>query len=725
MTSYNDAYWKGEPDLPDVAYDALDLGTEFEDISRLKHELKNKHKYPMLSLEKAYCLKEIKRFFNRVSTNAFIIQPKIDGVGISCRYENGVFTKATTRGNSLEGEDVTHKIQGFVPENLTQCLSCEIRGELYIRKKDFEQLSTYKSNRSTVAGWCNSKNAMKLPISVIFFDVVLDNDPWTLEEKSVWLQKNFGLGALTWEKVVCSSAGELETKLRNYYSEYLTNKIFPLDGVVVKVNAPDIRQKLGASKNYPRWALALKSNEDGIETIVEGISYTIGKTGKITPIAQLSPVEIKGSTIRRVTLNNCDYLEKMDVRPGDSVLIVKAGEIIPQIVKVKKKKRAADSVPFDIAKSLANNNIATAYREGHWVCVDKKEQLQKQILHYAQTLKIGFLGPALIKKLVNEELVTSVFDLYKLTPEQLMLCENVGEKTSKKIINNIQVTKKCAFTDWLVACGIPQIGPQHGKLISNVVNSLEEFVNLVEQIEELIAYKQNIEEEQKLKQLRRHKYLNRKKRAASQLEHYQMLLSYINQQTKEIDYIKQRLRVAYCCLFLTGLRISEIRFITVSQILTLLKHGYIAIDRSKRGPANKKAFLNDAGKAILQERSQDIYNLLHSQGIHLYNQQNNSFNSEYEHLFLFSSIQSQGQKPLSRTFFTHRINTILKSIPEFQEQHFTSHSFRKGYITKLWKDYQDIEFVRQVIGHIYIGTTSRYISQLSDDEIQTKIQKSL
>ena len=230
----------------------------------------------------------------------------------------------------------------------------------------------------------------------------------------------------------------------------------------------------------------MKSNEDGIETIVEGISYTIGKTGKITPIAQLSPVEIKGSTIRRVTLNNCDYLEKMDVRPGDSVLIVKAGEIIPQIVKVLKNKRAADSVPFDIAKSLAYNNIATAYREGHWVCIDKKEQLQKQILHYAQTLKIGFLGPALIKKLVNEELVTSVFDLYKLTPEQLMLCENVGEKTSKKIINNIQVTKKCAFTDWLVACGIPQIGPQNGKLISNVVNSLEEFVNLVEQEELLI-----------------------------------------------------------------------------------------------------------------------------------------------------------------------------------------------------------------------------------------------
>nr|YP_009519356.1 hypothetical protein [Pseudocodium devriesii]AYC65373.1 hypothetical protein [Pseudocodium devriesii] len=233
-------------------------------------------------------------------------------------------------------------------------------------------------------------------------------------------------------------------------------------------------------------------------------------------------------------------------------------------------------------------------------------------------------------------------------------------------------------------------------------------------IEELVAYKQNIEQQQQLKQLRHHKYLNRKKRAASQpfqLEHYQILLSYINQQTKETDYVKQRLRVTYCCLFLTGLRISEIRFITVSQILTLLKHSYIAIDRSKRGPANKKAFLNDAGKAILRERSQDIYNLLHTQGIHLDNQQNNFFNSEYEHLFLFSSMLSQGQKPLSRTFFTHQINTILKNIPEFQEQHFTSHSFRKGYITKLWKDHKDIEFVRQVIGHIYIGTTSRYISQ--------------
>lgn len=244
-------------------------------------------------------------------------------------------------------------------------------------------------------------------------------------------------------------------------------------------------------------------------------------------------------------------------------------------------------------------------------------------------------------------------------------------------------------------------------------------------INELVKYKNQIQEKEQLKQFKKDKFLSRKRKPLTEpieLHHYQHLILSITEDSELTEFSKKRLRVAFCCLFLTGLRIGELRQITISQIMSLLNRNYIKIDRQKRGRSNQKAFLTTAGSTIIKKRREDIFDILKNYGFSE-SKNINFFDKPFDTLFLFSSQKQKGRKPLTRTFFTNHLNTYIHNVFKNEDKNFTSHSFRKGYITRLWRESSDIEFVRSIIGHTHISTTSLYTKELSDEEKQKKLEE--
>lgn len=231
--------------------------------------------------------------------------------------------------------------------------------------------------------------------------------------------------------------------------------------------------------------VALKSNEDSVETVLNRIVYQIGRTGVITPVGVIQPVTINNTRIKRVTLHNLNYLQSMDIRPKDTVKLIKAGQDIPQILEVLTDKRAPDSQPVNISESLNAQNIKAQLVDNQWVSVDVEARRVKQLIHYAKTLRIVKLGPALITQLVADGTVQDITHLYNLRPEQLTRYINVGEKTAYQVVQNIQATRSCKFKDWLVACGIPRIGPHTAAVLASKIYMFLDFVNLVYEEERL------------------------------------------------------------------------------------------------------------------------------------------------------------------------------------------------------------------------------------------------
>ena len=468
------------------------------------------HAVPMLSIDNTYSADELRAFDERVRKQLgagdydYVVELKIDGLAISLRYEKGILVTAATRGDGQVGDDVTANVRtikaiplvllrnGGIPDVL------EARGEVYMPTRAFIELNKLREQAGEPV-FANPRNAaagsLKLLDPRITAVRKLSFFAYSIGELSEPLAQNHyqslqrfkGLGlpvnpnikrGRTIEEVIeiCLSWGEKRRKL-----DYI------IDGMVIKINRFDQRDILGATGRAPRWCISYKFPAEQAQTVVESIDVQVGKSGILTPVANLKPVLLAGTTVKRASLHNFDELNRLDVRCGDTVLVEKAGEIIPQVVEVKKQLRPAGAVRFKIPAQCPNCGSAVAKDEnGVYIrCLNPNclGQLKERLRYFAgrDQMDIENLGPALIEQLVDTGLVKNFADLYKLQKDRLAELERMAEKSAQNVIHSIEKTKTRPLWRLVAALGIRHIGGQSAEILADHFGSLEALMAADEQ----------------------------------------------------------------------------------------------------------------------------------------------------------------------------------------------------------------------------------------------------
>ena len=527
-------YLEATPEISDSEYDALmhelreleqlhpallipDSPTQRVGGAPLSEFQSITHPVKMLSIEDIHQLKEeelehsekerdegIVEWFSKIEKNlgggisGLTVEPKIDGVAVSLMYRNGLLEYAATRGDGTTGDDITANIKTIRSIPLRLPLNAppvfEVRGEAFMHNKDFDNLNSDRQSQG-LSAFINPRNATAgtlkqldpvavslRPLDVIFhsFGLVEEGSFKTISEFHEILP-SLNLKADKWFRSV-TSLSELRDAIAALDNDRHSFS-YATDGAVIKVNDVDLHQKLGSTAKYPRWACAFKFCPEQKETLLESISIQVGRTGVLTPVAELSPVFISGTTVSRATLHNEDEMRRKDIRIGDTVVIEKAGEIIPAVIKVNKEKRIADSKPFDLFKYVegkcpsCNGQITKGQGFVAWKCVNLTcpEKAVTRLRHFGsrQTLNLEGLGDAVAEKLVETGLVAnpvkvlsleiSDFADLELDPAKLKSGEiskprRFGEKKATLLKKSIEEARNLPLNKWLSALGIPTIG---------------------------------------------------------------------------------------------------------------------------------------------------------------------------------------------------------------------------------------------------------------------------
>lgn len=472
------------------------------------------HDVPMLSLANSYSEQEVKDFIQRIYKNLakenleFSAELKMDGIAVSLRYEKGKFTRALTRGNGKVGDDITKNIEtiaslpkSFDAKNLPDVI--ELRAEVYMLKKVFAELNAQKEEAGLDV-WANPRNAAagslklldpeevrrrSLSIMVYGFAEGVKEIP-TQEKVHAFLKsKKFP----TFDKghfAVCKNA----TELLEYASRIEDKRDalpFEIDGIVIKLNTIKDWEKLGATGKSPRWAIAYKFAPLQAKTKIHGITLQVGRTGVLTPVAELDPVFLAGSTISRATLHNEDEIKRKDIRVGDFVIIEKGGDVIPKVVSVDFTKREKGSKPFVMPtkcpvchSSVIKKESEVAIRCTNPSCAAKNE---RRLIFFASkpAMDIDHLGEKVMKKLIEHGLVKSISDIYRLTPEDIAKLEGFKEKSIENLILSIEASKKVSLARFILALGIPFVGANTAELIAEYAKDIKNLEKLTE--DELVS----------------------------------------------------------------------------------------------------------------------------------------------------------------------------------------------------------------------------------------------
>ncbi|MEC8753924.1 MAG: NAD-dependent DNA ligase LigA [Verrucomicrobiota bacterium] len=473
-----------------------------------------KHSIPMQSLSNTYNKEELFKFDERIrklideSECEYIIEPKIDGVAISIRYENGNLKYAVTRGDGITGDDVTENIKTIksIPlkllgDNVPSIL--EIRGEIFLNKNKFEDLNKkrikegkepFANPRNACAGslkLLDPKEVSKRPLDAIFYNLgehTLDkiDTHFNLLEKL----KKYGIKVSPfYEKIK-----KFDLLLKNLDKlQNLSNQFpFEIDGAVIKVNKLSFHSILGKTSKSPRWAVAYKYESEQAITRLNAISIQVGRTGVLTPVAELESVQLAGTLVKRATLHNYDEIIRKDIRVGDYVIIEKAGEIIPIVLKVILEKRKQNLKKFEFPKfcpscstPIHKNDEEVAIRCNNNRCPSK---LKNWITHFAsrKAMDITGLGESVVEQLIKNKLIQSPPDIYELKLSDLINLERFGEKSAQNLINNINDSKKISFGRVLYALGIPHVGKTASETIANYYQNINSiFLTSIEELEEI------------------------------------------------------------------------------------------------------------------------------------------------------------------------------------------------------------------------------------------------
>ncbi|MCY4328784.1 MAG: NAD-dependent DNA ligase LigA [Endozoicomonadaceae bacterium] len=506
------------PELPDSEYDRLlhrlqqleaenpELITTDSPTQRVGHKplsafVQRSHEIPMLSLEKALDDNQMHQFDQRVrekldqQTIVYSCEPKLDGVAISLLYENGELIRGVTRGDGETGEDITQNIRTIktIPLKLLGAgwpKRLEVRGEVYMLKADFDKLNQtialkggklFMNPRNAAAGslrQLNSSVTAMRPLKMCCYSVGVFNGELPKDHYNVLQQlQKWGL-CISSEIKLASSIKECIA----YYNALLTRRNllpYDMDGIVFKVNDLQLQQRLGAVSRAPRWAVAYKFPAHEEITTIEDITFQVGRSGAITPVARLKPVFIGGVTVKNATLHNMNEIKRLDVRKGDTVVVRRAGDVIPKIISVVMSKRPQNTkktalpkiCPVCGSQTQQEPDKAVVRCTGGLFCPAMRKEAIK---HFAsrRAMDIRGLGSKLTDQFVDRQLICSVADLYRLTAPMIAECEKMGEKSAENLIQALNKSKKTTLERFIYALGIPEVGETTAAALSHYFGDL-------------------------------------------------------------------------------------------------------------------------------------------------------------------------------------------------------------------------------------------------------------
>lgn len=535
ITHYNHEYYVlDQPSVTDHDFDQLmqrlqQLEAEFPELKSVDSPTQRvggavldqfqtvKHQIPMLSLNNGFSDEDVQQFDRRNREGldltdeqqiTYVAEPKLDGLAISLLYENGILTTAATRGDGKQGEDITENVKTIrsvplkligevVPPSLL-----EVRGEVFISKTGFDALNkkqrqsggkTFVNPRNAAAGslrQLDSRVTAQRPLEIYCYSLGVC-EGWQPKTHLDMLQglSDYGFRVSPIIEEVVGYQACLD-----YYhriGEQRDELPYDIDGIVYKVNRYDWQRSLGAIAKAPRWALAHKFPAQEKSTLVEAIEVQVGRTGAITPVARLKPVFVGGVTVSNVTLHNKQEVERLDIRVGDTVIVRRAGDVIPQIVSVNHQLRPDDSYAYNFPEICPVCQSDIEIQEGGVIArctggIACEAQLKQSIRHFAarKAMDIDGLGEKIVEQLVDEGLINSISDLYQLELEQLIALERFAQKSAENLLDSIAQSKQTELSRFLFALGIPQVGETTAQQLVNHFGSLEMIQQAsVEQLE--------------------------------------------------------------------------------------------------------------------------------------------------------------------------------------------------------------------------------------------------
>lgn len=510
-------YVLDNPDMPDYEYDHLlreleILEQEHPEFSApnsptkrvggaaLSQFEKVTHPVPLMSLQDVFSMEELKEFLEKIQASgfdtAFSVEPKIDGLSVALEYENGRFVRGATRGDGTIGEDVTENLKTIhsIPltiENAPPHLI--VRGEVFMPKKSFERLNErqeaegkplFANPRNAAAGslrQLNSKITASRGLDILIFNVQLcETRSFRTHEESLQFLRDLHFKVIPHK--ILSNVEDIcqEVFSINENREKLTCDI---DGAVIKLNSLPQREQLGNTAKFPRWAAAYKYPPEIKPTVIEEIVIQVGRTGVLTPKAVVKPVRLAGTTVTNATLHNQDFISERDIRIGDTVMIRKAGEIIPEILEVDLSKRPANTAPYFLPTACpVCGSPVERDEDGAFVrCVGAEcpAQLSRRIAHFVSrdAMDIDGLGSAIVDALIEKGLIHSPADIYSLTLEDIASLWKSGNTAAKKLLAAIEASKEQDVSRLIYALGIRQVGEKTGKILAQYFGNLDALMD--------------------------------------------------------------------------------------------------------------------------------------------------------------------------------------------------------------------------------------------------------
>ena len=537
----NKYYDEDNPEVSDYEYDMTmnklkALEKEFPDLIT-KDSLTQKvgghvkegfakveHEVPLQSLQDIFSFDELEEFKERVykvakengmkeSDVKFVVETKIDGLSAALEYKEGKFVRGATRGNGLVGEDVTENLKTIknIPMELSEPLNITVRGEVFIGKKEFEKMNeerelneekTFANARNAAAGSLRQLDARitkSRPLDIYIFNVQkIEGKEFNshFEELNYLKKLGFNVNPVL---IPCNNIPEAIEAIKKIGNER-ENLTFGIDGAVIKVDDLKLREKMGTTSKVPRWAIAYKYPPEQKETKLKDIVCQVGRTGAITPMAILDPVRVAGSTISKTTLHNEDFIKEKDIRIGDTIVVQKAGDVIPEILEVKKEKRTGTEKVFKMPKVCPVCGAPVVREEGEAVSrcigIECPAKLVRNIIHFVsrECMNIDGLGDKIIEQLIDKNLIRNIADIYYLTFDDIASLKKNGKKFAQNLVDAINNSKRNDLYRLIAALGIRHIGVKAAKTLAkkyktmdNLMNASEESLAMTDDIGEISA----------------------------------------------------------------------------------------------------------------------------------------------------------------------------------------------------------------------------------------------